>query len=133
MPKKYTCEGADISPALFWQNPPKNTRSFVLIVDDPEAQNGIWVHWLVFNIPAEVRNLTEGEIPVSAISGKNSWGTTGYRGPCPPSDIHRYFFKLYALDTLLPLGMEATKEEVVNAMQNHVIGISEFSARYHKN
>ncbi|KTC77114.1 YbhB/YbcL family Raf kinase inhibitor-like protein [Legionella brunensis] len=130
IPKKYSCKGADISPALFWADPPINTKSFALIIDDPDAV-GTWVHWVLFNIPPEVRNLTEGEIPPGAISGKNSWGGVGYKGPCPPSGTsHRYVFKLYALDTILSLDASATKEDVIHAMQYHVIGMSEFAGNF---
>nr|WP_035914787.1 YbhB/YbcL family Raf kinase inhibitor-like protein [Legionella lansingensis] len=133
IPEKYTCDGADISPALFWQNPPENTKSFVLIIEDPDASSQKWIHWLVFNIPAENRNLTEGLLPAGAISTRNSWGIMGYRGPCPPAgETHRYFFKLYALDQMLPLNASATKDEVVDAMQYHVLASSEFSANYHR-
>ncbi|KTD16798.1 YbhB/YbcL family Raf kinase inhibitor-like protein [Legionella jordanis] len=134
IPQKYSCEGADISPALFWENPPQNVKSYVLIIEDPDAPNGNWVHWIVFNIPPGVRNLTEGELPPGAINGKNSWGTIGYRGPCPPSgdDVHRYVFKLFALDTVLSLDYPATRDDVINAIQYHVLASSQFSANYHR-
>lgn len=131
IPDKYACTGANISPALFWENPPNNTKSFVLIIDDPDASNGGKVHWVLFNLPPDTRNLTEGEIPLGATSGTNSWGTTGYKGPCPPiGTAHRYIFKLYALDTILALDASATKAEVVNAFQYHVVGMSELSANF---
>ncbi|WED43460.1 YbhB/YbcL family Raf kinase inhibitor-like protein [Legionella cardiaca] len=133
IPEKYTCVGADISPALFWENVPKDTKSFVLVIDDPDAQDGTWVHWVLFNIPPETRNLTEGEVPVGAINGKNSWGFTGYKGPCPPpGDIHNYIFRLYALDTVLPLDASAIKENVIDAIQYHVLGMAEFKGNFQR-
>ncbi|CEK09721.1 YbhB/YbcL family Raf kinase inhibitor-like protein [Legionella hackeliae] len=131
IPEKYTCVGADISPALFWENPPKETKSFVLIIEDPDAADEVLVHWLLFNIPPEIRNLTEGEAPQGAISGKNSWGLTGYKGPCPPSGTsHRYVFKLYALDIVLPYDQSALKEDIIKAMEYHVLGMSEFAGNF---
>ncbi|ASQ46906.1 YbhB/YbcL family Raf kinase inhibitor-like protein [Legionella clemsonensis] len=131
IPEKYTCEGANLSPAFYWGNPPANTKSFVIIIDDLETGNDPWVHWVLFNIPANIRNLTEGEIPHGAVNGKNSWGLVGYKGPCPPSGTsHRYLFKLYALDIMLPLTSSATKEEVVKAMEYHVVGMSEFAGNF---
>lgn len=131
IPQQYTCEGADKSPALFWQNPPGNTQSFVLIVDDPDAPAGDWVHWVLFNIPADVWTLSEStETPVGAVSGQNDWDQPGYRGPCPPSGTHHYFFKLYALDTVLNLNSDANRHDVLNAMQNHVLETSELMGIY---
>jgi Raf kinase inhibitor-like YbhB/YbcL family protein len=122
IPVLYTCKGKDLSPPLIWNNPPANTKSFVLIVDDPDAPFGTWVHWVLFNIPAHLRQLAEATSTLKpAISGKNSWGTTGYRGPCPPSGTHHYMFTLYALDTELKLDDRATKQTVMDAMQDHVI------------
>lgn len=132
IPQKYTCQGDDISPALFWENPPPKTQSFVLIMDDPDAPNGLWVHWVVFNIPSTIRNLMEGELPPYAINGKNSWGNVGYQGPCPPQDIHRYFFKIYALDSFLNLDKNSTKQVIENAMKGHILGSTEFSGTYVK-
>lgn len=133
IPKQYTCEGADVSPPLFWQNPPDNTQSFVLIVDDVDAPAGDWVHWLLFNIPADIWILSEAaEVPKGALSGQNSWGQTGYRGPCPPGGKHHYFFKLYALDTILNLKSDATRQDVFDAMDNHVLETSELIGIYSK-
>ncbi len=128
IPKEYTCNGADHSPPLIWKKIPENTQSFVLIMDDPDAPMGLWVHWILFNLPADCHELTG--IPSKAISARNSWGRTGYGGPCPPSGTHRYFFKLYALDTLLTLGEHATKKEIETAMQNHIIEQTELMGRY---
>ena len=133
LPMQYTCEGANLSPALVWQNVPTNTQSYVLLVDDPDAPNGLWTHWVLFNIPSDIRQLADAtETPRGAISGQNSWGVTGYRGPCPPNGTHRYFFKLYALDTKLTLDEMATEQDVKIAMQNHVIEQSELIGLYSK-
>lgn len=122
IPKEYTCKGADLSPPLVWKRPPKEAKSFVLIMEDPDAPMGIWVHWILFNLPDSCHELKQGiNIPSKAISARNSWGKKGYGGPCPPSGTHRYFFRLYALDTLLTLGEDATKKEIEMAMQNHII------------
>ena len=99
IPVKFSCDGEDISPELVWGDPPEGTQSFVLIFDDPDAPGGTWIHWVLYNIPAEARGLAEGITadPILAdgsMNGKNSWGTLGYGGPCPPSGTHRYFFKL---------------------------------------
>ena len=117
IPAKYSCTGKNISPALAWNEPPAGTQSFALIVDDPDAPMGTWVHWVLFNIPADTRNLQE-DLPITGKNvdpnaiyvGKNSSGNTGYDGPCPPSGTHRYYFKLYALDTTISLLPGATKE-----------------------
>ena len=127
IPKVFSCDGSDISPALSWSGAPKGTKSFVLICDDPDAPVGTWIHWVLFNIPSNVTNLAE-EMPDKekyadgTLSGKNSWGKFGYGGPCPPSGTHRYFFKLYALDILLPLKAMASKEQILEAMEWHVVG-----------
>lgn len=122
IPQQYTCDGENISPPLEWDNVPDKTQSYALIVDDPDAPAGLWVHWLLFNIPLDLKHLEEGAtLPAGAISGQNSWGQIGYRGPCPPSGTHRYRFKLYALDTQINLDASATKVDLDNAMMNHVI------------
>ena len=131
MPTQFTCDGADSSPPLVWQDTANNTQSYALIVDDPDAPAGVWTHWVLFNIPAKINQLAVGAtIPAEAISSKNSWGGTGYQGPCPPSGVHRYFFKLYALDSMLNLNESATKEEVEQAMQGHIIDSSELIGLY---
>lgn len=133
IPKQYTCEGADVSPPLFWQNPPEDTQSFVLIVDDVDAVAGDWVHWLLFNIPANVWLLSEAaEVPKGALRGQNSWGQISYRGPCPPVGKHHYFFKLYALDTVLNLKANTTRQELLDAMNDHVLETSELMGVYSK-
>lgn len=133
IPKDYTCEGSDLSPPLIWTNSFDNTKSYVLIMDDPDAPNGTWDHWVLLNIPATVTQLSAGEqIPSGTISGKNSWGTSGYRGPCPPSGIHHYHFKLYALDSLINIDGVPNKNEVIAAMEGHIIANVELIGLYQK-
>ena len=123
IPKKYTCDGDDISPSLAWKNAPENTKSFVLLVDDPDAPRGTWDHWILFNIPADINSLPENmtELPVGTKEAINSWGNTGYGGPCPPSGVHRYFFKLYALDVMLTINKKPTRAHIIDAMDGHII------------
>jgi hypothetical protein len=127
IPVRYTCEGEDVSPPLNWSQPPAGTQSLVLIVDDPDAPRGVFTHWVLYNVLPETRELPEAvpaqaELPDGALQGKNGFGTPGYRGPCPPPGTqHRYQFKLYALDRLLDLGPGASKQQVVDAMQEHIL------------
>jgi Raf kinase inhibitor-like YbhB/YbcL family protein len=132
-PPKYTCQGTDFSPPLQWSDSPKNTQSFALILDDPDAPNGVWDHWILFNIPANVNQLAENlkKLPSGTLEGKNSWGNVDYRGPCPPAQQeHRYFFKLYALDSTLSLPAAVTKSQLESAMKNHVLGHTELMTKY---
>lgn len=135
IPAKYTCDGENISPPLRWENVPVNAKSIVLISDDPDAPAGIWVHWVVFNIPAQVKELQEN-VPAKKIldngakQGLNNFRKIGYGGPCPPSGTHRYFFKIYALDTELQLNPGATKTQVLKAMENHVLGQGQLMGKY---
>lgn len=127
IPSKYTCDGNNISPALQWKNPPAGTQSFALIVDDPDAPKKTWVHWVVFNIPSSVTNLPEGVANGSFKTGVNDFyymkdGSWQYGGPCPPSGQHRYYFTLYALDTMLTLPKDPTKKDLVAAMKGHILG-----------
>lgn len=132
IPRRYTCDGEDISPPLAWSGAPTGTRSFVLICDDPDAPVGVWDHWILFNIPATVNALPEGvaERTDGSLYGKNSWRRLDYGGPCPPSGVHRYFFKLYALDTELSLKAGASKREVERAMQGHILAQAELMGTY---
>lgn len=138
-PKQYTCDGADISPALNWSGLPQNTKSLVLIVDDPDAPDPAapkmtWVHWLLYNIPTSVsglpENTTPDNLPSGTQQGKNDWKQTGYRGPCPPIGRHRYFFKLYALDTELPDLSLPDKARLEKAMAGHIIESAELVGTY---
>ncbi len=129
IPARYTCDGEDISPPLQWAGVPEGTRSLALIVDDPDAPDPaaprmVWVHWVLYNLPPDVQGLPEAVValPPGTLEGINDWKRTGYGGPCPPVGRHRYFFKLYALDTVLPDLGEPTKAELLEAMQGHVIG-----------
>lgn len=138
IPKKYTCAGKDISPHFLWRDIPSGTKSLVLICDDPDAPFKTWVHWVIFNIPADVRELPEGvssqELKVKGIiQGRNDFGNIGYGGPCPPpGKPHRYFFKLYALDSLLSLEEGASKQEVLKKMQGHIIEKTEIMGLFKK-
>lgn len=135
IPRKYTCDGEDISPRLQWGDPPRDTQSFALIVNDPDAPVGTWVHWVLYNLPAEVRALQEAvppdaELPNGGRHGQNSWRRLGYGGPCPPSGSHRYFFELYALDTALDLDAGASKKQLLQAMEDHILAQTELMGTY---
>jgi len=141
IPKKYTCEGDDVSPPLSWSNPPPGTKAYALIVDDPDAPDPkapqtIWVHWVLYNVPASATALPEGvapkALPPGTRQGVNDWKRTGYRGPCPPVGRHRYFFKLYALDTELSDLGEANKAKLEQAMRGHVLATAELVGTYQK-
>lgn len=121
LPLKYSGKGQDLSPPLAWQNPPVGTKSYALICDDPDAPSGTWTHWVLYNIPLNVKNITEGEIPQGAIFGKNSWGKTSYNGPNPPSGTHHYHFTLYALDAPLSLPSGLTSDQLKQAMEGHIL------------
>ncbi len=137
IPVKYTCKGEDISPPLSWQQAPTGVVSYALIVDDPDAPAGTWVHWVLFNIPGAVSELGEGVVAGKtladgSVQGKSSWGRNQYNGPCPPTGEHRYFFKLYALDTMLNLTSEASKADVIQAIQGHTVGTAEMMGVFSK-
>ncbi len=137
IPVTYSCRGQDISPALEWSDPPAGTQSFALIMDDPDAPVGTWDHWVLYNIPASARRLAEAipaaaSLPDGSLHGKNSWGRLGYGGPCPPSGTHRYFFRLYALDTVLPLSSGASKKQVLEAMKGHILAQAELMGTFSK-
>ena len=141
IPPVYTCEGKDISPPLAWVGGPPGTRSFALIVDDPDAPDPAapqrtWVHWLLYNIPAGTMRLPEAvdtrRLPAGTREGRNDWGRTGYGGPCPPVGRHRYFFKLYALDTVLPDLQEPDKASLERAMRGHVLEQAQLIGTYQK-
>lgn len=136
IPKKFTCDGADSSPELSWTDVPAGTRSLALIADDPDAPGGTFTHWVLFNLPAETRQLSENlnkvdELPNGAGQGRNGFRKIGYGGPCPPpGKPHRYFFKLYALDSKLELKPGASKEELENAIRGHTLGRAEIMGKY---
>ena len=135
IPEQFTCDGADISPALQWSNVPDNTQSLALIMDDPDAPVGTWVHWVLYNLPASTRSLPEAiaaepELADGSRHGQNSWGRLDYGGPCPPSGTHRYFFKLYALDTSLDLPAGADKDGLLQAMEGHILSQAELMGTY---
>lgn len=141
MPARLTCDGQDISPALSWTGIPEGTKSLVLIVDDPDAPDPAapkmtWVHWVLYNIPPDTVELAEGTaetaLPPGTLNGLNDWKSTGYGGPCPPIGTHRYFHKVYALDTVLPDLNHPTKARLEAAMQGHIIGQSELIGRYQR-
>ena len=136
IPKQFTCSGEDRSPALEWSGAPAGTKSFALIVDDPDAPAGVWVHWVIFSIPSSAHSLRGGiekkdQLADGTHQGRNDFDKVGYNGPCPPpGKPHRYFFKLYALDGALALGAGATKADVERAMQGHILGHAEWVGRF---
>lgn len=132
IPSKYTCDGADSSPPLAIAGIPAGTRSLALIVDDPDAPVGTWVHWVVWGIPPETREIAENRLPAGAHQGRNDWKRNSYGGPCPPSGTHRYFFKLYALDIPLAIGADSTKKELERAMAGHVLVHVELKGTYRR-
>jgi len=130
IPKKYTCDGQDVSPPLSWSGVPTGTKSLLLIVDDPDAPRGTWVHWVLLDMPPDLQGLPEGA-QGEGIEGKNDFGRQGYGGPCPPrGSNHRYYFKLCALDSALGLKAGATKGEAEKAMQGHVLAWGQLMGRY---
>ncbi len=141
IPVEYTCDGLDVSPPLEWSGIPDNAKSLVLIVDDPDAPDPAapkmtWVHWVLYNLPPSIIGLEQGiiryDLPPGSMEGKNNWKLTGYGGPCPPIGRHRYFFKLYALDTVLPDLGNPTKAELKKAMEGHVLEKAELIGMYQR-
>jgi len=135
IPEKYTCDGEDVSPSLSWAQPPKETKSIVLICDDPDAPMGTWVHWVLFGLSPDTLELPEGvssdkEVLGGAKHGLNDFRKYGYGGPCPPGGTHRYFFKLYAVDTQVDLNAGATKNEVLSAIKGHILAEGQLIGRY---
>src|SRR4051812_23329690 len=127
IPQKYTCDGANTAPALAWDNAPTNAKSFALIVEDPDAPAGVFTHWVIYNIPAQASALGS-PLPETALQGKNSAGKTGFSGPCPPPGhgSHRYYFKLYALDSLLAIGADSADAAALKqAMKGHILASAE--------
>jgi len=132
IPSEYTCDGADLSPPLSISDVPPNAKSLALVMDDPDAPVGTWDHWVVYNIPPSVSQINKGEEP-NGDPGANSWSRFGYGGPCPPSGTHRYFFKLYALDTELKFQESPSKKDLESAMQGHIIAKAELMGTYKRN
>ena len=141
IPARHTCEGADVSPPLAWDGVPENTRSLVLIVDDPDAPDPAaprmtWVHWVLYNLPPEATGVAEGVgkagVAAPGAEGVNDWKRTGYGGPCPPIGRHRYFHKLYALDTVLSGLSRPSKAQVEVAMQGHILAEAHLTGTYQK-
>ena len=129
IPSEYTCDGSNINPQLSISDVPSNAKSLALIMDDPDAPVGVWDHWVVYNIPASTKEIPKGKEP-QGTAGRNSGGRSGYVGPCPPSGTHRYFFKLYALDTTLNLPEGLTKKDLEKSMQGHIIAKAELMGTY---
>jgi Raf kinase inhibitor-like YbhB/YbcL family protein len=138
IPRKFTCDGEDVSPALRWTDPPAGTQAFALIADDPDAPAGTWVHWVLYDLAAETRELSEGvpkqeTLPNGARQGRNDFRRIGYGGPCPPpGPPHRYFFKLYALREKTGLKPGATKAELLKAMEGHILAHEELVGKYRR-
>ena len=130
IPAKYTCDGENTSPPLTLSGTPEETKSLALIMDDPDAPRGTWVHWTMWNIDPATINVAANSTPPGAVEGKTSAGKSGYGGPCPPSGTHRYYFKLYALDIEFTLGEDVTKADLENAMSGHVLGQAELIGLY---
>jgi len=129
---KYTCTGEDVNPPLVIEHVPTKAKSLVLIVDDPDAPAGTWVHWVMWNISPGAGEIRENSVPAGAVQGLNDFRRHDYGGPCPPSGTHRYFFKLYALDILLNLSPNSRKADIEKAMQGHVIGQAQIVGLYRK-
>lgn len=141
IPARFTCDGDDVSPALAWDGVPAGAKSLALIVDDPDAPDPnapkrVWVHWVLYNLPPAAGGLPEGVepagLPAGTREGTNDWNKTGYGGPCPPIGRHRYFFKLYALDTVLPDLKEPTKADLLKAMDGHILEQVEVIGTYER-
>ncbi len=137
IPEEYTCDGSDVSPALSWRGIPANAKSIALIMDDPDAPMGTFVHWVLFNIPPDTTKLPRG-VPKNrtlndgSSQGITDFGRTGYGGPCPPGGTHRYYFRLYALDTMLDLQPGASRKQLENAMKGHILAQGELMGKYER-
>jgi Raf kinase inhibitor-like YbhB/YbcL family protein len=132
IPQKYTCDGKDVNPPLRIENVPPAAKSLVLIVDDPDAPGGMWVHWVVWNIDPKTGEIKENTVPKGALQGINDFRKHDYGGPCPPSGTHRYFFKLYALDSLLNLSTNSRKTDIEKAMKGHIVAQAEIIGLYRR-
>ena len=141
IPQRHTCDGLDLSPALVWHGVSEHTRSLALIVEDPDAPDPnapsmTWVHWVLYNIPPTVQSLAEGastsQLPLGTLEGLNDWRSTGYAGPCPSIGQHRYFYKLFALDTLLPDLQQPVRHKLAQAIRGHVLAQTELIGTYQR-
>jgi len=132
IPARYTCDGEDVNPELKIENVPAGTKSLALLMEDPDAPNGLWVHWVLWNINPNIGTLVEHAEPRESVIGKNSWGHNEYGGPCPPSGTHRYMFRLYALNTTLELAGSASKGQLEVAMGRHVLAEALLTGLYSK-
>ncbi len=132
IPAKYTCKGDNINPPLSISEVPQNTKSLVLIVEDPDAPGKTWIHWVVYNIDPSVQNINENSVPKGASEGMTDFGKPGYGGPCPPSGTHRYFFKLYAIDTTLTSNEHPTKQQIEENIKDHIVGQAELMGTFSK-
>ena len=132
IPKKYTCDGPDVNPPLKFEGITSEAKSLVLVVDDPDAPAGTWVHWVLWNIDPKTADIRENSVPENARQGINDFRKHDYGGPCPPSGTHRYFFKLYCLDTILDLGLNATKGDIESSMKGHILEKTELIGLYNR-
>jgi len=132
IPKKYTCDGSDINPPLQFQGIPADARSLALIVDDPDAPMGTWVHWVVWNINPKTAEIKENDVPKGSMQGMNDFGKHDYGGPCPPSGTHRYFFKLYALDMILNISPSTAKPALEASMKGHILAEAQLIGIYQR-
>lgn len=130
IPNKYTCDGEDVNPPLVFQDVSEEAQSLVLVVEDPDAPGKVWVHWVVFNINPHTRGVGEDSVPEDGMEGVTDFGHTGYGGPCPPTGPHRYFFRLYALNTTLDATEDITKQELEQLIENHIIDKAELIGLY---
>jgi len=137
IPSDFTCDGADMSPPVEWSSVPSGTKSIAILMEDPDAPSGDWTHWLAYDLPPSLTQLPAGvpmskKIPSGGIQGRTDFGKTGYSGPCPPRGIHRYFFRIYALDAMLGLKPEASKQELSQAMQGHILAQGHLTGIYER-
>lgn len=138
IPRQYTCKGEDVSPVFEWSGAPQNTATFAIIMDDPDAPGGTWVHWVMWNIPGTAQSLPEGiarheQLDDGGRQGRNSFRKVGYNGPCPPpGQTHRYFFRIYALDQKLDLPAGATRSQLDDAMKGHLLAEAEYMGTFHR-
>jgi Raf kinase inhibitor-like YbhB/YbcL family protein len=132
IPSRYSCQGKDMNPELHFSDVSTAAKSLALIVDDPDAPGGTWVHWVIFNIPGDVKQIPENAVPSHSVQGKNSWGKNAWGGPCPPSGTHRYFFKVYALDQMLSLSPSSDAKQLEEAMKDHLLAEGELMGTYKK-